>query len=133
MDGVASVWHSWRIALHGPVVVDVHSEPQPDLALLSWREDFYVKSHPQRQDVLLLVEIAATTLQYDRDTKISLYAKAGVLEVWPIDVNGKHLDVYRQPEDGRYTSQQRPKDLRCLRVEALPEVTFDLSMIFDDI
>ena len=116
-----------------PVVIGVHTEPQPDIALLHWREDFYVKSHPQPQDVLLLVEIADTTLDYDRDTKIPLYAKVEIPEVWLIDVSGKHLDVYRQPEQSRYTNQQRAKDLRCLRVGALPAFQFDLSRLFDDI
>jgi Uma2 family endonuclease len=114
-----------------PVVIGIHSELQPDLALLRWREDFYVKSHPQPRDVLLLVEIADTTLEYDRDTKIPLYAKAGISEVWLIDVKGKHLDIYRQPEDGRYASQRRALELGHLQVEALPSLDFDLSTLFD--
>ena len=76
-----------------PLVVGMHSEPQPYLALPRWRKDFYVKAHPGPGDVLLRVEIADSTLAYDRGTKIPLYAKAVISEVWLIDVNGKHLDA----------------------------------------
>jgi Uma2 family endonuclease len=116
-----------------PVVLGVYSEPQPDLALLRWRDDFYVKSHPRSGDILLLVEIADTTLDYDRDTKIPLYAQAGVSEVWLIDLKGKRVDIFRQPEDGRYTSQHCARELGRLQVEALPELDFDLSRLFDDV
>jgi Uma2 family endonuclease len=116
-----------------PVVLGTSSEPQPDLALLRPREDFYVKSHPRSGDVLLLIEISDTTLTYDRDTKIPLYAQAGVREVWLIDINGRHLDVYRQPEEGRYTTQIRATDIGRMRAEALSGVTLDLATLFDDI
>lgn len=116
-----------------PVVLGSSSEPQPDLALLRPREDFYVKSHPRCEDVLLLIEIADTTLTYDRDTKIPLYAQAGIREVWLIDINGRHVDVYRQPEDGRYTTQRRAMDIGRMGTEALPDVSFDLATLFDGI
>ena len=116
-----------------PVVLDVYLEPQPDLALLSWRPDFYVKSHPRPADILLLVEIADTTLEYDRNTKIPLYARVEIPEVWLIDVNGRHLDIYRHPAEGRYTARRRATTLRSLRIAALPDVIFDLSTLFDDI
>jgi len=116
-----------------PVVLGTSSEPQPDLALLRPRDDFYVKSHPGPEDVLLLIEIADTTLAYDRDTKIPLYAQSGISEVWLIDIKGRHLDVYRQPEEGRYTTQLRALDIGRMRTEALPDVTFDLATLFDGI
>lgn len=64
-----------------PVRLSRHSEPQPDLALLRPRSDFYVSSHPGPQDVLLLVEVAETSTDFDRQIKLPLYAKAGIPEV----------------------------------------------------
>jgi len=116
-----------------PVVLGTSSEPQPDLALLRPREDFYVKSHPGSKDVLVLIEISDTTLTYDRETKMPLYARASIPEVWLIDLNGKNLHVYRHPEEGRYSARERAKDLRRMQVEALPDVTFDLGALFDNI
>ena len=91
-----------------PVVLGGYEEPQPDIALLRWREDYYRAAHPHAKDVLLLIEIADTTLRYDRDVKVPLYAKNGIPEVWLLDVQGRQLEIYRQPLHGDY----RQRDTR---------------------
>lgn len=118
------------VAVQDPVILDLHSEPQPDLALLRFRDDFYTSAHPHAEDVLLLVEVADTTLRFDRDTKIPLYAATGIPEVWLIDVAGRSLDVFRYPEGGDYKTETRAEDLKVLRVQALPGIAFDLSDVF---
>jgi Uma2 family endonuclease len=69
--------------------------PQPDVALLRRRDDFYARAYPEPADVLLLVEVADTSLAYDRDVKAPLYAQAGIPEVWIVDLNKRELAVYR--------------------------------------
>ncbi len=69
------------VRVQSPIKLGDHSEPQPDLTILRYREDFYTGAHPTPSDVMLIIEIADSTLHYDRDTKIPLYAKAGIPEV----------------------------------------------------
>ncbi|MDQ3917533.1 MAG: Uma2 family endonuclease, partial [Acidobacteriota bacterium] len=68
------------VSTQDPIRLDDFSEPQPDVALLRWREDFYRHAHPTPADVLLVVEVADTTVESDRQVKIPLYARAGIPE-----------------------------------------------------
>jgi Uma2 family endonuclease len=70
------------VSVQNPIRLDTHSEPQPDLALLKPRPDFYAASHPNPEDVLLVVEVADTSADYDRGVKLALYARVGIAEVW---------------------------------------------------
>ena len=90
------------VAAQNPVVLGDHSEPQPDLAVLRFREDYYTQAHPGPEDILLLIEIADTTARYDREVKVPLYARHGIPEVWLIDLKEKRLEVYSGPERGEY-------------------------------
>lgn len=69
------------VSVQNPVVLDNKSEPQPDVALLKPRDDFYATAHPQPQDIFLLIEVADSTILYDREEKIPLYAEANIIEV----------------------------------------------------
>lgn len=69
-----------------PVELSDRSEPQPDVALLQPRPDFYEAGHPKAKDIFLLVEVADTTAETDRDVKIPLYAEDGISEVWLVDI-----------------------------------------------
>ena len=90
------------ISVQDPVWLDDHTEPQPDLALLKARDDFYASRHPIPSDVLLVVEIAETSLSYDREIKIPLYAKAGLAETWLIDLQCESVTLYTRPVEGIY-------------------------------
>ena len=85
------------VGVQDPVELDDRSEPQPDLSVLRRRPDFYRTGHPQSEDVLLLVEVADTTVQSDRNIKILLYAEDNISEVWLVNVNEQCLEVYREP------------------------------------
>jgi Uma2 family endonuclease len=87
----------------GPVRLDRFNEPQPDLMLLRPRADFYASQHPGPDDVLLVVEIADSSLRYDRDVKAALYAAWGVPEFWLADLNANLLRRYSSPANGAYT------------------------------
>jgi len=118
------------VSAQNPVVLGDFSAPQPDLALLRWREDFYEQAHPGPEDILVVVEVADSTLAYDRERKLPLYARFAVAEVWLVDVAGRHLDVYRDPEDGAFTTRFRVHDLSCVDITALPGIELDLRSLF---
>ena len=109
-----------------PVHLGDRSEPQPDIAVVAPRADRYRTRHPVAADVLLLVEISDSTLRFDRDVKVSLYARHGVAEVWVLDVQNSVVLGYREPSGGAYAvSTTDALGLRPLA--ALPEVTVDLA------
>ncbi len=91
------------LRVQGPLRIDDHNEPQPDLMLLRRREDFYASAHPGPADVLLLVEIMDTSAAYDRGVKLALYARAEIAEVWLIDLNNLRIEIHRQPSQALYT------------------------------
>ena len=87
----------------GPIaLVQQDSEQQPDLTLLRPRPDFYSQSHPQPADVLLVVEVMDTSVERDRRLKLPLSARAGLTEVWLVDIPGARIDTFRQPEAAGY-------------------------------
>ena len=90
------------VSVHNPVRFDRYSEPEPDVSLLETREDLYASRHPGPDDVLLLVEVADTTGESERSVKIPLYARAGIPEVWLVNLPDELIEVYRNPADGGY-------------------------------
>jgi len=112
-----------------PVELDDNSEPQPDLVLLQPRSDFYEAGHPQAEDILLLVEVADTTVEADRDVKIPLYANSGISEVWLVDINAQCLAVYRQPSENGYQIIQKYYRGQTVTIEAFSEVSFTVDEV----
>jgi len=106
------------------------SEPQPDLALLRRREDSYRRSHPEPSDVLLVIEIADTSLRFDRETKVSLYAVHGIPEVWVVDLRGRRLVRHRAPQQGSYLQVDEPNLETPLEISALSGVAVALQQLF---
>jgi Uma2 family endonuclease len=90
------------VRVQSPIQLNNLSQPQPDITLLKPRDDFYWQSHPTVSDVLLVVEVAETSCDYDRTVKLPLYAQSSVDEVWLIDVSNRRLEVHRNPENGQY-------------------------------
>jgi Uma2 family endonuclease len=90
------------VSVQNPIRLGEHSEPQPDLALLRFRADFYRDAHPGPADVLLVVEVAETSAATERADKVPLYGRAGVREAWVIDLGSSLVDVYRQPSPEGY-------------------------------
>jgi Uma2 family endonuclease len=82
--------------VQSPLVLGERSAPQPDVVLLRPRADRYYDSHPTAADALLVVEVADTTLMYDLEVKRPLYARAGVAELWVVDINRRELHVLRE-------------------------------------
>jgi len=90
------------VAVQNPVILDDFSEPEPDLAILKYREDFYTEAHPTPKDVLLLIEVSDSTLDTDRTIKAPLYAHAGIPEYWIVNIEAQQVEVYYAPQLGSY-------------------------------
>ena len=90
------------VSVQNPLIADDKSVPQPDLMLLKYRADRYFDAYPMAGDVLLVVDVSDTTLRFDLDTKIPLYARAGIPEVWVIDVESRRLLAFSDPDAGTY-------------------------------
>lgn len=117
-----------RVWVQGPVRVPPRSKPQPDLALLRPRS--YVHQGATTEDVLLVIEVADTSLQYDRTVKQRLYARAGIPEYWIVDANAETLEIYRSPSGERYTDLQSPARGESVAALAFPETAVPVDAIF---
>lgn len=93
------------IRVQNPIRLGDFSEPEPDIALLRPCTDCYAQSHPSETDVLLLVEVADSSLRYDREVKIPLYARYGIPEVWLVNVANNNIEVFLEPSPQGYQKQ----------------------------
>ncbi len=90
------------VRVQGSVRLDLFTEPEPDVVLLRPRADFYASAHPGSADILLIIEVAESSLAYDREVKAYVYARSGVAEYWLVDLNADVLHRYSSPQDGSY-------------------------------
>jgi Uma2 family endonuclease len=116
--------------VQNPVRLGNYSEPEPDIALLKPRRDFYKKSHPQAEDILLLIEVADTSIDYDRKIKIPLYAEHGVPEVWLIDLNLGRVEIYLEPSKDGFRKLLKPELEIALSPSRVPEITLTPQTLF---
>ncbi len=117
------------LAVQNPVAMDELSEPQPDLTILRRQADFYTSGHPQPDDVLLLIEVADSTLESDRAIKIPLYAEAAITEVWLVNLNDDQVEVYRHPIPTGYQSKQVWQRGQTLTMLAFPMIPIAVDEI----
>jgi len=116
------------IDVQNTVVLGRRDAPQPDLSVLKRRPDGY-PHHPRAADILLVIEVADTTLAYDRDVKIPLYARAGIPEAWLVNVPADRIDVYREPAAGKYASVRTASRGETLSPLHFPNVTLRIDDI----
>ena len=107
------------------------TEPQPDLILLKRRDDFYAHKFAGGDDTLLVVEVSDTTLRYDRNVKVPLYAKYGIPEVWIVDLENSRLHFFRSLTDGSYTSASATAEPGLTVLPGLDGVRADLSGLLE--
>ena len=122
--GKVQVWSQ------NPILLDNGSEPQPDLAILKRRQDFYADRLPTPNDILLIIEVADSSIDYDRNEKAPLYASAGIPEMWLFDVNQKIIEAYSQPSRSGYKQIHRYDEGDVLSILAFPDVTFNWTELF---
>lgn len=109
-----------KISVKNPIRLSDRSEPGPDLALMA-KEDLFTTRHPRPEDVLLLVEVSDTTLAFDRNVKLPLYARAGIPEVWIVSLEEDRVYVFRRPERRGYAVAEAYERGGAIAVGALPE------------
>jgi len=95
----------WLVSAQNPVHLDNYSEPQPDVMLLKPATDDYMGRYPTPQDVFLLIEVADSTLVYEREEKLPVYGRGGIAEVWIINLPARTIEVYREPHFAGYGSR----------------------------
>ena len=113
--------------VQGPVALDESSEPEPDLAILEHRGDYYASGHPCPRDVLLVVEVGDTSIDHDLGAKLRLYAGAGIREYWVIDLNRGVLIVHRDPRGDQYGSVREYDRTASVGPSALADLVLDLG------
>lgn len=105
-----------------PVRLHDESEPLPDLVVLKLRDDFYAQAHPTPDDVLLIVEVADSSVAYDRRVKAPMYAAANVPEFWVVDLTTDTVERYSSPKAGRYAKVEkfgRGQELSAAKIPSL--------------
>lgn len=123
-----------RAILHtqNPVVLGRYSAPQPDIALLRPRVDYYKSALPRPADMLLAIEVADSSLSYDRGVKVALYGRHGVPELWVVDVRGKVLTRYQGPHSDGYMRVDEPDLAQPLVLGPPLDANVDLASLFAD-
>ena len=117
------------VRVQGAVRLSRMSEPEPDVALLKPRADFYRHEQPTGSDTLLIIEVSDSTLRYDREIKVPLYARHGVPEVWIVDLRNSRVLFHRSPVAGEYKNQTSAAQPGATPIASLPDVTVDLSRL----
>ena len=118
---VMTVGDEGVVSVQNPVRLNEHTEPQPDLAVIRPRD--YRESLPEPDDVLLLIEVSDATLAYDRGVKLPLYARAGIREVWIVDLAGETIGRHTDPSGDGYRRADQACRGQTLESIALPGLT----------
>jgi Uma2 family endonuclease len=117
-----------RVDVQSPIRIGEHGEPQPDVAVIRARD--YSNSLPSPEDVLLLIEVADTSLAYDREVKLLLYARSGIPEAWLVDLTGGVIERHTEPAEDGYRLVRRVGRGETLRSETVSELETPVDAVF---
>ncbi len=120
------------VSVQNPLRIGGHSQPQPDLALLAPRTDFYASAPPVAADALLVIEVADSSARFDREIKLPLYARHGVPEVWIVDLDALRLRLCRRPQGDAYVDIEIVESPGSTPIGALPGVVIDLAGVLGE-
>lgn len=115
--------------VQNPIRLSDLSEPEPDLALLRARDDFYASAHPGPEAVLLVIEVGDSSRSFDADTKAPLYARHGIPELWLVDLETGRVTVHRDPSPDGYRSVEPKTGNDPLSPEAFPGIRLTVPAI----
>ena len=125
-----------KLFTHEPVIISQghpitieDSEPEPDIAILKYRDEYYCDQHPGADEVYLVIEIANSSLNFDRENKKQIYAKARIIEYWIVDLNSNALIVHRDPTGNDYNSIET-KSTGTITTVAFPRIEVEVEKIF---
>jgi Uma2 family endonuclease len=124
LDNQVIIW------VQNPIDLAKKSQPQPDIAVLKYCDDFYEEALPTPADILLIIEVADSSLEYDRDVKANLYAAAGIPQMWLFDVNTKTITGFSQPSEFGYKQIYRYTQGDRLSILAFDDVVFEWQDLF---
>lgn len=118
-----------------PIVIPPKSEPEPDFALIKNRDDDYLYGHPQPADVLLVMEVSDSSLDYDQDVKIPLYAQAGISDYWIFNLFDNYLECYSEPYQNSqskygYLNKRIILPNQVIALPCFPDLSVDLGKVF---
>ena len=116
----------------GSVRLDDYSEPEPDLVLLRPRADFYASRHAGPEDILLIIEIADSSIEYDRDVKACMYAESGIPEYWLADLNANVVSRYSAPERGTFRSLEQCHRGQSIAPQLLPACVIPADVLLTE-
>lgn len=117
------------IRVQDPIRLGDFSAPQPDVVIVNRRDDRYAGGHPKPEDVLLLVEVSESSLAYDRDVKLPLYARAGITEVWLVALLPQVVEVYRAPNEDGYGEKRTMRRGEFIAPILLPDAELAIEHI----
>ncbi|NJO15027.1 MAG: Uma2 family endonuclease [Thioploca sp.] len=118
------------VRVQGSIRLHDRSEPQPDLVILRGRPKDYANRWAIPSDVLLLIEVADSSFQYDKQVKVPLYARHGIIETWLFDLQRAVVEVYHDPQPSGYATLQTLASPAQLSPLVLPEVVLSLEELF---
>ena len=120
------------VQTQGSIRLNLYNEPQPDLVLLRPRDDFYASRHRAPEDILLVIEIADSSIEYDRDVKAAMYAASGIPEYWLVDLNSNVVTRHQSPERGVYQSIERLRRGQRIAPTLLPTCTIAVDVLLTE-
>lgn len=124
-----------RVRGQEPIILTDDSEPEPDVVIARNRSDNYLSSHPEPADILLVIEVADSTLKYDRTTKLPLYAETEIPHYWIFNLVDRQLEMHSEPyrkQNGSFSYQLQRVVLpnQTVVIPSFPELSLDLSAVF---
>lgn len=117
------------ISPQNPIQLNDYTEPQPDIAVLAYRDDYYAQALPTAEDVLIVIEVSDTTLSYDREEKMRRYAQAAIPEAWIVNLSEHVVEQYTVPAQGQYTRIQKVLLGDTITSSVFPTISLNTSLI----
>ncbi len=118
------------LSIQNPVCINDYSEPEPDIAVLNYKKNFYDNKKPTPTDIPLIIEVSDTTLEKDQELKMPLYAKAGIAESWVVDLNNSKIFVFTDPSLKGYLTKRLYFPGDQIEVSSIPDLTIPVTDIF---
>lgn len=116
------------VCIQNPLRITDYHEPEPDIVLADLTK-YDGERHPRPAEVVLVIEVSDSTLKYDRDVKLPLYAEAGIAEVWIINLKKDIIEVHQNPFDDIYRTTQIFKTGETVKSEVLPDLNLEVDKI----
>lgn len=117
------------VRIQNPVRMGEHSEPEPDLAIVHRDEKAYMERHPNPDEVYLIIEVADSSIEFDREIKLPLYAKAGIPEVWVVDLPGECIEIYQEPSPFGYGLMRKKRGSDAIFPLAFPDISVPIEWV----